>query len=122
MIYTSYFANYRNFPTLCIPVSIARYLPGHIKYMKELKLLAPSESLLSEYKKGKLKDRDYALMYFDELRSKIEDVRAVLMQLDYYDRYILLCYEKKGDFCHRHLLEIFVNEYLPELSIEFKEL
>jgi uncharacterized protein YeaO (DUF488 family) len=90
--------------------------------MRELKLLAPSDGLLSEYKKGKLKERDYTLAYFDELRSRIENVRAVLMQLDYYDKYILLCYEKKGDFCHRHLLEIFVNEYLPGSNIEFKEL
>jgi len=45
MIYTSYFANWRNFPVNSVAISITRFPPKNWTGL-EIKSLAPSEKLL----------------------------------------------------------------------------
>lgn len=92
MIFTSYFANYRNFGDLT-PISISRFPPKGFKGEQRLDL-APSSSLLKRYKEGLVSEEEYAIEYLASLPEEI----------NIPDNTVLLCYEKKGDFCHRRLL------------------
>lgn len=122
IIYTSYFANYRNFPKPSTPISIARFTPRHCAGMQELKVLAPSEGLLFSYKEGHLVTGEYNTRYIKELLGNIDSIRKDFLLLSHNRNYILLCYEKKGRFCHRNLLQVFFDKYLTELGMTFKEL
>lgn len=112
MIYTSYFANHRKFNNL-ETVSISRYTPvwskNHISGIE----LAPSADLLNRYKQGLVSDEDYEVEYNHQL-----SLLDPFLILEKYDNKILLCYEKVGDFCHRHL----VSNWLISNGIEIREL
>lgn len=92
MIYTSYFANYRNFGDLT-PISISRFPPKGFRGEQRLDL-SPSASLLNRYKEGLVSEEEYAIEYLESLPKEIS----------LPENAVLLCYEKKGDFCHRRLL------------------
>jgi len=124
MIFTSYYGNWRKFKNNdLVPISIAKFLPSYVDY-KELKLFAPSNKLLYLWRRGKLTWEEYERIYFELLRSesRIKNIEEVLIKLDAKGLYVLLCYEKPTDHCHRFLLPKFVSTYLPHLKIEFKEL
>lgn len=112
-IYTSYFANLRNIPKDIIPVSICLYPPKWYTGL-EYKKLAPTHSILESWKR----DHDITdyTHRFDSLiltRLNIEDVIYDLnLMADYsVDNDIaLICYEKPGDFCHRHLVANWLIE------------
>jgi len=117
MIYTSYFANWRKFPATYKVVCIARYAPrgagGRGSLMPVALELAPSEDLLFRYKNDKIGSVQYTLEFNEQL--------AVLNPSEIgsrYDNYILLCYEKAIDFCHRHL----VRQWLMDHQIACQEL
>lgn len=118
IIYTGYFAQLKKYQALGLtPISIARYSPswftGHC-----LKELAPSESLLTGYKAGRISIEEYKKQYLQQL----EKVRwtEVLHRLEKYapDGAVLCCYEKPSDFCHRHIL----SEYMRESGYDVEEL
>lgn len=133
MIFTSYFAMIRNFPSNIIPIGISRWKPKWYEGINE-KCVAPSAELLSCYKGKKLDEDDYTQRYLEEL-SHI-DIDAFIQKLIRYtgdcedglpvsnsttNHVALLCYEKPSDFCHRHILaeEIKAHGYpCMELSKE----
>ncbi len=92
MLKTSYFANYRKFGDLK-PISISRFPPRGFKGEQRLDL-APSESLLRRYKEGLVSEEEY----------KKEYILGLPAEINIEDDSVLLCYEKKGDFCHRRIL------------------
>ena len=104
MIYTSYFANWRNFPKDAIVIGITRIPPN---YWKEpnYNILAPSKELLMSYRLGEIDERIFRRRYFNELAARELDPQTVADELLKYDKDVILCcYEKPGEFCHRHLL------------------
>jgi uncharacterized protein YeaO (DUF488 family) len=120
MIYTSNFASIRKFKAdKTIQLSISRYTP---KWLKEdditdnIEILAPSKELLLNYKSGKVTKEEYIKIYIEGI-EEIENTKKFKRLLEKlkevnergYDIF-LLCYEKKGDFCHRHLLSDFLNK------------
>ena len=115
MIYTSYFANWRNFPKDSLLINITRFPPKNWKGVS-LYSLAPSRKLLLNYKKGIIDENEFRNVYIQEIdkyRNKIIEYLRFLQN----QNVILLCYEKKGDFCHRHI----VAEWLTP-DIEMREL
>ncbi len=90
-----------------------RYTPRDIVVMKEL---GPPEHLLSYVKDHKDAEGQslvnlqayYAAEYFKHLYEKSIAVSVHLGELmsmmENYDKIVLLCSEKSGEFCHRHLL------------------
>ena len=111
MIYTSYFAS-KKFD-INQAISIARKTPKYINIPVYLDL-APQFDLVTDYKKDHDQSR-YVLRYSIEVLSKL-DPQKVLKDLD---GKILLCYEKSGDFCHRHIVAKWLNIYT---GVEVKEL
>jgi len=113
MIYTSYFANHRNFPPGFDVVNIALKPPFWFKG-KHYRYLFPTQEILYKYK-ADLNKEDYIVNYRFDVLDKLNPQTV----FNHLDGSILLCYEKRGDFCHRRI----VAEWLHgTLNIEVPEL
>ena len=97
MIYTTYFAKTKSIKEKDKLVSITRFPPKNIS-MKSFQKLAPSKELLNKYKTDG--DKEYFINEFNKYLDSL-DVKAFA---EFLDGYILCCYEKSTDFCHRHLV------------------
>ena len=120
MIYTSYLANYTNFPDCSYTIAICRRLNSPAdEHMLEL---APSWKIVSGIKYDGLSEEDYTKEYISQLESLRESgmmdliVKYLTTQIP-YNNVLLLCYEGKGKFCHRHILRDYLNKYY-NLGIE----
>ena len=114
MIYTSYFANWRNFPKDSIVIGITRYPPKGAKNLIEL---APSRELLWQYKNKIINEEIFTTRYLRELKENVNKEKLVQFLRDQSNDVVLCCYEKKGDFCHRQI----VRDWLKN-DIEIVEL
>lgn len=109
MIHTTYFAQLRNLPEHIVPISIARSTPKWFTGL-ECKKLAPTWEILSEWKnsevKGKREEERYINAFKSDVLSKLNplDVVRELIDLAQSKDIALVCYEKRGDFCHRHIV------------------
>lgn len=128
--YTSYFTMWPKLPTDSMRVSVSRYPPDFFKGdlpggMFRSELLAPSAMLLSDYKAGVIDESTYKRRYvtelaeslykkgFDSFKSyfrRIRDIYENEVSVS-YGSVIFLCYEKPGEFCHRHILADLMNMY-----------
>ncbi len=119
-LFTSYFANYRNFTKGLRLISIAKYPPrgfnGEV-LPAQFSMVAPSAQLLLGYKQGSINKDEYVGIYSGQLQSL--DVQQFIR---YYNGAIFLCYEKRGDFCHRHIFAQFIQSttdiIVPELNLK----
>lgn len=104
LIYTSYFAQVKNLPSDIVPISIAaKQVPGW-RY-PVYKALAPTYNILYDYKRDGDKDHYVAAYLRDVLRYlSPEKVVADLEKLSGGKDIALICYEKSGSFCHRHVV------------------
>ena len=128
-IYTSYFRGKRvkaeinkgpsSDHAMLIPVcrTLTRFTDAYYTWYKEL---APSEELLSQYNKALTKSpslktwfTEKYLKELDELKeqSKLQNYVDQLQKLVKYNDVFLLCYERSSEFCHRHILSWYLNEY-----------
>jgi len=113
-MYTGYFAKIKTYEKaglIPIPIAICGGIPNWYKGLW-YKKLAPKWSFFNEWKNGTEHkgDNDYYIYHFNnEVLDKlsvslvIEDLQKIANTKD-TDKIILLCYEKPGDFCHRHLV------------------
>lgn len=119
MIYTSYFAQLRNLPKDIIPISICSKAPVWYSGL-QYKKLAPKYEFFTEWKKNH--DNDFYIKCFNEqVLSKLNstDVVLELKKLaagfahngdSTNPQIVLICYEKPEDFCHRHLVSMWLND------------
>lgn len=116
-IFTSYFANLKK---IINPISICGKAPLFYKG-PQYKRLAPKYGFFMDWKQGKL-DNDGYVRCFKEQVLKYLNHEQVLEDLQNFyegqDVVTLICYEKPGDFCHRHL----VADWLKEAGIEVEEM
>ena len=113
-IYTSYFANSRAFSKEGImAISVARYSPRWYQG-PQLLAVAPTSFMLS----GACSHEEY-LRKYDEILSRLNPKHVVdaIVTMSRGRDVALCCYEKPGDFCHRHLLA----EWLNKNGFEVKE-
>lgn len=124
-MFTGYFAKLKNYQNANLtPISIAAKAPIWYKG-DEYKKLAPKWSFYSEWKNGSHKgDNDYYIKHFkEEVLDKL-DPEQVLKELEGFsgvseDNIILLCYEKTGTFCHRHLVADWLNQNIKRDNYVF---
>lgn len=124
-MFTGYFAKLKNYQKANLtPISIAAKAPIWYKG-DEYKKLAPKWSFYSEWKNGSHKgDNDYYIKHFkEEVLDKL-DPEQVLKELEGFsgvseDNIILLCYEKTGTFCHRHLVADWLNQNIKRDNYVF---
>lgn len=110
MIYTSYFAKLKSLPKNIIPISICGKAPDWYKGL-QYKRLAPKYDFFMKWKETH--DNDYYIKCFNEqVLNKLDahEVVTNLQSLGGEHDICLICYEKPGDFCHRHLVADWLNE------------
>lgn len=106
-IKTSYFAKTTE------GLGICRFAPTWF-YGSVWTALAPSKELLKAYKSNKITRVEYCKIFYQETLSQL-DAEKVYKELERRGFPTLLCFEKQGAFCHRHLvqewlfLELFAN-------------
>lgn len=116
--YFAYTAKYQQMGYTCI--SIARFKP---KWFNGLSLeeLSPPYVLIKSLKSGIITEDEFTNAYISML-DKL-DIDGVFDKIKYFINkeqskgVVLLCYEKFGDFCHRHILAKYLNTRY-NLSIE----
>ena len=106
-IYTSYFAQLKNFPSNFVTVSICGWPP---KWYNGLgyKNNPDIEKYTNRFNKeilSKISPQDF-----------INDIKKITNNAE---NVVLLCYEKPSDFCHRHLVAEWIND---NTDIKIKEL
>ena len=107
MIYTSYFANIHNLPFKdCI--AICHWKPGYFKG-PHYRLVAPTEQMVLEYKAGK-QDQEAKDKYIKAYQKVLDSLDPEIVGKTLQNK-ILLCYERPGDFCHRHLLAEWLTKH-----------
>ena len=117
MIYTSYFAALRKLPLDIIPISICGKAPDWYHGI-QFKVLAPKYDFFMKWKQNH--DNDYYIKCFNEqVLNKLNPIEIItrLNTLAGGQPFALICYEKPGDFCHRHL----VADWLIQNCFEAKE-
>ena len=119
-LYTGYFAQAKKYldrDLVC--VSIAGKAPFYYKGL-EYKTLAPKYSFFIQYKNGEIDEEGYVSEYYRLVLNNL-DSQKVLEDIDRLthcaDSVVLLCYEKPGDFCHRHLVGKWITDN-TELKVE----
>lgn len=114
-IYTGYFAKVKTYQNAgLVPISIARsakYYNG-LSYIQ----LAPPYWLIKQSEK----------IYVPEFMKLLSTLKPLwvyeeLKRLSNNRDIILLCHEKAGDFCHRHLVADWLNVNLKLDIMEFQE-
>lgn len=114
-IYTSYFGNSRKLSAagvkiICVAIGRPRFL--HVPQMLNV---APTRYMLTDA----CTHEEYLRLYDQILNS--QDAHQVVKQIeslsDGFD-VALCCYEKPGDFCHRHILAKWITD---NTGIEIKE-
>lgn len=122
-IKTGYFAYTKKYiQSGYLPISIAQFSPKWYLGYKEF-ILAPSKQLLSNYKSGFITEERFKEEYTKYLDTvPFESLFGVwrdLVKRDGLKGVVLMCYEKYGDFCHRHILAEYIKN---KFSIDVVEL
>lgn len=99
-------------------VLITRFYPRGVRkdhFDLWLRELSPSAALLQEYKQDRVSWSDFKIAFLSEVRDNVEslDVIYALNDQSRFSKITLLCYEKDGQPCHRHLMRDIVES--PEL-------
>ena len=111
MFYTTYFAKLNSLPDIIVPISICGKAPDWYKGI-QYKKLAPKLEFWKVWEETK--DNDYYIEnYYKSVLNKlnVEDVLKELYEIAGSKNIALVCYEKPGDFCHRHLVADWFREY-----------
>ena len=125
-IYTTYFAKLKKLPSDIVPVPISNSIPGvdreNTTYSSlsanKFPKLVPPWYVVKAYKENGDKEqyiRDYQRLVLDHLNP--HDVIKYLKNIVGYNDVALVCYEKSGDFCHRHL----VADWLRKAGYDVEE-
>ena len=115
-IYTSYFAKAAILRKAgIVPIGVALW-PARFFRGISMKQVAPRRYMLDD----RLTDEEYIRMYRNDV-LRLVDARSFIQDLERASRGMdvaLCCFEKPGDFCHRHILAKWLNE---QTGIEVSE-
>ena len=114
MIYTGYYGGLTRIvgDIAKVQVSNSAPVPVDIKFEKAIPDWA---FIVKPYKDGLITKEEYEQRYTLQLDKFRENILGVIKYFSSTDKdYILLCYEKPGDFCHRHILADYINKALGE--------
>lgn len=108
MFQTSYFAKAGTLPTA---ISIARSAPPFFRGAT-YRPLTPPRDLLAAFKAGRVTPEEYTARYTAEVLDR-RDAGTVASDLRDLagPNAVLLCWEKPGTFCHRHLVAAWLREH-----------
>jgi uncharacterized protein YeaO (DUF488 family) len=105
-----------------IRVLVTRFYPRGIKKDKFdcwIRELSPSGDLLKNYRQGKYSWEEFKVAFLSEMRDSkdsLERIQALNAQNE-STVITLLCYEREGEHCHRHIVKAAI-EKLDLLSVQ----
>ena len=112
-IYTSYYGNVKKLTALGLrPIGITLYPPKFLPHVPNYQDLAPTFNIF------KKEEEEYTKLFNQKL--KLLPIRKVIQDLESWGNVkpiCLCCYEKPGEFCHRHL----VADWLRKHGLEVEE-
>lgn len=120
-IYTSYYNNWKQLDATrkYVPVRISASAPKGFPFCESIPEVYPTWDLLSRYKQGLIDDSVYTKEYLEQLNAvNRQDILARLSQIAQKHQnkdIVLLCWEGKDKFCHRHLLADWLDCEAKEL-------
>lgn len=97
-----------------IKYSIARWQPKWARFHEKL-YIAPSSTLLKNFKDGKVSKEQYVEEYIKQL-NKIKPLLQAFILFELLPTHqrgediIFLCWEPEGQFCHRRILAEFLKK------------
>ena len=96
-------------------ILITRFYPRGVKrerYDVWIRPLAPSADLLKRYKNTQINWNGFKTALLSELRSSMDSVEAIhtLQAKSLVQNITLLCYEKDGCPCHRHMVKDLIED------------
>ena len=80
------------------------------------KTFAPTWDIVGKVKKGLMSEEEYTKEYYRLMRNSYKNNRSEWDKLLKQDEVVLVCFCKKGSFCHRYLLA----DMLIKLGAEYK--
>ena len=109
---TSYYYAVKNKANDYYKVAISRTAPTN-EYDLHALILAPDSDTLWAHKNEYIDDKEYTRQYLDKLNRILDNgtLQSIIENLKAHDKVLLLCYEGKYKFCHRHILADFLNEH-----------
>lgn len=109
-LFTGYFANTKKYILAgYIPVSVAGKTPDFFEGERWTDF-APRKELFMKWKNGELSDIEYGRQYMEWLNSIPSEDIEELRNITKTGKYVMCCYEKTGDFCHRNYLALFLKK------------
>jgi hypothetical protein len=100
-------------------VRISISYPKNIKWLQEksrvYKPLCPEWDLINQYKQQKIGQDEYTLLYYKQTLDCLDPQKVYN---DLGENAILLCWEKPGLFCHRHIVANWLKKTLDVESSE----
>lgn len=108
-------------------VLITRFYPRgiHRSHFHEwVPCLSPNPELLFQYKEGRINWNSFKHSFLVQLQNEVDSLDAILALYDWSRSHevTLLCYEKSGQPCHRHLVrDIIEKPSLLDIRLESKE-
>ena len=112
MIYTGYYAKIKKYKEFGIePIAISGKVPDFYNGLTYPDF-APRYSAFQMWKDEEITNEKYIELY----RTHLDTVIKGIIRTDFepYSKEgkdcVLLCYEKSGDFCHRHILADWLRE------------
>ena len=111
-----------------VRVLVTRYHPRikgfkkGVAYEHWLKDISPPEPLLRGWKYGGIDETYFREKYWDHLYDEMwyntDDWKVLKQLVDSGTVFTLLCYEKEGEFCHRHILKDYLSRRLEVKGAE----
>jgi uncharacterized protein YeaO (DUF488 family) len=97
-----------------VRVLVTRYYPRGVKkdrFDRWEKALSPSRELLAAYRSGRKSWDQFKVSFLSEMRARPESVESlrVVSSLAKVQDVTLLCYERPGLNCHRHLVRAILS-------------
>jgi uncharacterized protein YeaO (DUF488 family) len=91
-------------------ILVTRFYPRGVRkdhFDQWMRQLAPSAQLLKSYKLGEKNWEQFTIALLSELRDNTDSLETIhrLHSQSNFNNITLLCYEKDGNPCHRHILK-----------------
>ena len=113
---TSYFSSPKIIKKDIKLVSICRKTPNWFTVPhRNYKLLQPEYDLIMSYKSKKITAEEYTKIYYRDVLNKLDPAKTYQ---ELGENSVLLCYEKSGEFCHRHLVGKWLMDNLGVIIME----
>lgn len=95
-------------------IAISHSIPKGFKVQKQLKFLAPAPELLQDWQQGQTDQGGYIRRYRAQINADWKQVKQWLESLKTEPDMTLLCWERKGEFCHRNIVAQLLQKHRPE--------